>query len=164
MGNDFKKKCTQEKSQTWWLFRLCAAPTQWCKTQADFMHQHRIFFCRQFGHSCCSHVHFTARDSPLEMHSHCLKYHTNVCVCADEVQVLSHPSFRCISPGQQENGAVVHFIVGIRMAIQLVRPEQSLYNSNKLDSQYLVWAPLFFNTVWTLSDTFLVISLSSLQE
>jgi len=41
---------------------------------------------------------------------------------------------------------------------------QSLYNSNKLESEYLVWAPLFSNTAWTLLHKLSVISLSSLQE
>lgn len=40
--------------------------------------------------------------------------------------------------------------VQIYMEMQHVRQTQSLYNSNKVQSQHLVCPPLFFNRAWTL--------------
>jgi len=45
----------------------------------------------------------------------------------------------------------------------IIKDKNSLLNSDKLESEYLVWAPSF-NTAWTLSDKLSDISLSSLQE
>lgn len=37
--------------------------------------------------------------------------------------------------------------------MQYTRHKQGLCNSNELENPYLIWLPLFFNTVWTLLDS-----------
>lgn len=46
-----------------------------------------------------------------------------------------------------ENGKLMQTYMQLQYAVQ----KQSLYNSNKIYSQYLVWLPLLFNIAWTLS-------------
>jgi len=51
-----------------------------------------------------------------------------------------------------ETGAVIYWNVQIEMETKYLRQNQSLYDFKELLSQYLLWAPLFINTVWTHID------------
>lgn len=63
-------------------------------------------------------------------------------------EVSSHPPYLCILLGKLEMGGAVYW--NICRAAQYKKQKQCLYSSIELESQYLLWPPLFFSTAWTL--------------